>query len=494
MRVLAFFLAALMTTAATNGAEAAKDTLVVGMRLEPAPGLDPTTGAAAAISQITLYNIFEGLTRITESGEVEPGLATSWRVSDDLKTFAFTLRRGVKFADGTDFDAADVKFTFERNALPGSTNKRKRYFTNIKRIDASDPFEVVIELERPSPVFLFNMGESTSVIVAPESAARNVTHPVGTGPYRFERWVKGDSVALIKNPLYRDAGSVRIARVVFKFVADPSAQVAALLAGDVDLFPILGAPESLARFKDDPRFVVLEGTTEGETILAINNRRKPLDDIRVRRAIAHAIDRQPIIDGAMFGHGTPIGTHFAPHHPAYVDLTARYPHDPERARTLLAEAGYAGGLTVSLKLPPPTYARRGGEIIASQLAKVGIRASIEPLEWAQWLDVVFKQKNYDLSIVSHVEPLDIGIYADPDYYFQYDGSEFRNLISRADSTADVAERNRYLEQAQRRLTEDAVNGFLFQLAKTQVFRRGLRGVWRNSPIFVNDVAAMWWEE
>jgi peptide/nickel transport system substrate-binding protein len=494
MRVLAFFLAALMTLAALTGTGAAKDTLNVGMRLEPAPGLDPTTGAAAAISQITLYNVFEGLTRITESGEVEPGLATSWRVSDDLKRFTFTLRRGVKFADGTDFDAADVKFTFERNAKPASTNKRKRYFTNMTRIDASDPYEVVIELEKPSPVFLFNMGESMSVIVGPESAERNVTHPVGTGPYRFERWVKGDSVALAKNPLYRDAGSVRIAQVVFKFVGDPSAQVAALLAGDIDLFPILGAPESLVRFKDDPRFVVLEGTTEGETILAINNRRKPLDDIRVRRAIAHAIERQPIIDGAMFGHGTPIGTHFAPHHPAYVDLRARYPHDEERARALLAEAGYPGGLTVSLKLPPPTYARRGGEIIASQLAKVGIRATIEPLEWAQWLDVVFKQKNYDLSIVSHVEPLDIGIYADPDYYFQYDSAEFRDLIARADSTADPAERNRYLQMAQRRLSEDAVNGFLFQLAKTQVFRRGLKGVWRNSPIFVNDIAAMWWEE
>ena len=492
-KAISLALAAALSIAAP-GVAGAKDTIVVGMGLEPSPGLDPTMGAAAAIAQVTLYNIFEGLTRINQNGEVGPGLATRWQVSEDRTTYTFHLREGITFADGTAFESSDVRFTFERNAGPASTNKRKRYFTNIARIDSPDPHTVVIVLTSPNPTFLFNLGESVSVIVAPESAAGNATHPVGTGPFRFEKWVRGDSVTLVKSPRYRDPGSIRLERVVFKFIGDASAQVAAMLAGDVDFFPYFRSPESLGQFKRDDRFVVLEGTTEGETILSINNKRKPFDDIRVRRAIAHAIDRQAIIDGAMSGYGTPIGTHFAPHHPAYVDLVGYYPHDPERAKRLLAEAGYPNGFTATLKLPPPTYARRGGEIIAGQLAKIGIRAKIEPLEWAQWLDVVYKQKNYDLSIVSHVEPMDIGIYAQDGYYFQYDSEAFRAILRQADNAADPRARTAYLQAAQRKLTEDAVNGYLFQFAKTAVLRKGVKGAWRNSPIFVNDMAAVYWEE
>jgi peptide/nickel transport system substrate-binding protein len=234
------------------------------------------------------------------------------------------------------------------------------------------------------------------------------------------------------------------------------------------------------------------GTTEGETIVATNNKSKALSDIRVRQAIAHAINRQEIIDGAYFGYGTPIGTHFAPHNPAYLDLTGTYPYDVDKAKALLKAAGYGNGLTLSLKLPPPAYARDGGQILASQLAKVGIKAEIENVEWAQWLDVVYKKKNYDLSIISHVEPMDIGIYANPDYYYQYDSQEFRDIMAKADSSADPAERNKYLQQAQRKLAEDAVNGYLFQLPRLTVYRKGLTGIWKSAPMFVNDMAAVSW--
>ena len=182
------------------------------------------------------------------------------------------------------------------------------------------------------------------------------------------------------------------------------------MAGDVDAFPVYPAPETLAQFEADPNFNVIVGSTEGETILSTNNKSEKLKDVRVRKAIAHAINRQAIVDGAMFGFGTPIGTHFAPHHPDYLDLTSQSNYDPEKSKSLLSEAGVSDGLNLSLKLPPPSYARRGGEIIASQLREVGIRTKIENLEWAQWLEQVFKGKDYDLTIVSHTEPMDIGIY------------------------------------------------------------------------------------
>ena len=189
----------------------------------------------------------------------------------------------------------------------------------------------------------------------------------------------------MKNADYRDAAAVKLKKVTFRFINDPAAQVAALLAGDIDGMPRFGAPQSLKQFQGDKRFTVVIGGTEGKTIVAINNRKKPFDDVRVRRAIAAAIDRKAVIDGAMEGYGAPIGSHMVPSDAGYVDLTAVNPYNPEKAKALLKEAGVATPLNVTLTLPPPQYARKGGEIVAAQLAKVGIVAKIENVEWAQWL-------------------------------------------------------------------------------------------------------------
>ncbi|MCE8459404.1 ABC transporter substrate-binding protein, partial [Rhodovulum sulfidophilum] len=252
-------------------------------------------------------------------------------------------------------------------------------------------------------------------------------------------------------------------------------------------------PETLPQFEADPRFRVIVGTTEGETILALNNRRPPLDNIRVREAIAHAVNRQDIIDGAMFGYGTPIGTHFAPHHPDYVDLTDLSRHDPKKARALLAEAGQTD-LTLRLALPPPSYARRGGEIVASELRAVGIETEIVNLEWAQWLDQIFRRHDFDLTIVSHTEPMDIGIYARPDYYFGYDRPDFPALMDRLAGATDPAERSEILKAAQRMIAEDYVNVYLFQLAKTGVANAKLEGLWENAPTQANDLTAVHWTD
>jgi len=219
---------------------------------------------------------------------------------------------------------------------------------------------------------LFNMAWGDAVIVAPESAADNGTNPIGTGPFIFVDWAQGDKVVLAKNPDYWGA-EVALENVTFKFISDPSAAFAAMMAQDVDAnFP---ASETLPQFEADPRFKVIVGATEGETILSTNNQSPPLDDVRVRHAIAHAINRQDIIDGAMSGFGEPIGTHFNPSNPDYLDLRAQSDYDPEKAMALLAEAGVSD-LTLRMKLPPPPYARRGGEIIAAQLRAVGIETEI----------------------------------------------------------------------------------------------------------------------
>ncbi|WP_299440460.1 ABC transporter substrate-binding protein [uncultured Rhodospira sp.] len=476
-----------------SGRAAPPDALVMGMVLEP-PHLDPTAGAAGAIDEVVYANVFEGLTRIGPDGSVEPALARSWEVSDDGLVYRFTLRRDVMFHDGTAFTADDAVFSLQRIADEDSVNAQKGLYAAIDSVAALDGYTLVVELKHPDGRFLFNLGWGDAVMVAPETADDNKTNPIGTGPFRFVRWIQGDRVELEAYPDYWGPKPA-LARATFRFIPDPAASMAALMAGDVDAYPNVPAPEALDSFKADDRFTVEIGTTEGETILSLNHRRAPLDDVRVRRAISHALDRRAIVDGAMFGYGTPIGSHFAPHHPAYVDLTGMYPHDPEAAKALLAEAGIApGDLSLTLHLPPPSYARRGGEIVAAQLAEVGIKVEIIPVEWAQWLEQVFRGHDFDMTIVSHTEPLDIDIYARDDYYFGYDNPAFDAVIDRLQGTADPEARADLYREAQTILAEDAVNGFLFQLAKHGVWDARLRGLWENSPIQANDITGVSWGE
>ena len=489
--MLARLVALALAAGLSCGAAAAQTDITVGMVLEP-PNLDPTAGAAAAIDEVVYANVFEGLTRFAPDGAIVPGLASDWEVSEDGTVYTFTLREGVTFHDGTAMDADDVVFTLDRARAEDSTNAQKALFAGIARVEAVSPTKVRVTLSDPDGAFPFKMAWGDAVIVAPESAGTLATEPVGTGPFLFDEWVQGDRVILLRNPDYwGDAPALEAA--TFRFISDPNAAFAAMMAGEVDAFPNYPAPETLAQFEANPQFSVIVGSTEGETILAMNNAMPPLDDIRVRQAIAHAIDRQEIIDGAMFGYGTPIGTHFAPHNPDYVDLRSLSDHDPDKARALLAEAG-AEDLTLRLMLPPPTYARRGGEIVASQLREVGIETEIANLEWAQWLEQVFRGKDFDLTIVSHTEPADINIYARPDYYFQYDKEQFRTLMTELEMTTNPEQRSALLRQAQEMIAKDYVNGFLFQLAKTGVADARLEGLWENAPTQANDLTGVRWAE
>ena len=484
---------ALATAFAVGAAAAQAQTdITIAMQLEP-PHLDPTSAAAQAIDSVVYTNIFEGLTRFMGDGSVVPGLAESWEISDDGTVYTFKLREGVTFHDGTTMDAEDVKFSLDRARAEESTNAQKGLFAGITDVEVVDPQTVKVTLDGPNGMFLFNMAWGDAVIVAPESIDNIKQQPVGTGAFTFSEWVQGDRITLTRNENYwGDAPSLE--QATFKFISDPTAAFAAVMAEDVDVFSGFPAPENLPQFEADPRFQVLVGSTEGETILSTNNKQPPFDNLKVRQAMAHAIDRQAIIDGAMFGYGTPIGTHFAPHHPAYVDLTAQSAYDPEKARALLAEAGYPDGFETTLHLPPPSYARRGGEIIASQLAEVGIKAEIINVEWAQWLESVFNGKSFGLTIVSHTEPMDIGIYANPDYYFQYDNPEFQALMDTLNKTTDPDERTALLGDAQRMIADDAVNGYLFQLAALTVAKAGVRGLWENAPTAAVDLTAISWAE
>lgn len=469
-----------------------KDAAILAMTLEP-PGLDPTTGAASAIAEVTLYNIYETLTKIGSDGRTTPLLAESWAVSNDLKTWTFKLRRGVSFHNGEAFGAATVKFSFERAADKASTNKDKATFANIERVDTPDAYAVVLNLKNGDPDLLFKLGQATAIIVEPKSVASNATQPVGTGPYKLDSWAKGSAVTLARWDGWRNAKDVRLRRVTMRFISDPAAQVAALLSGDVDVFPRVSAARSLKAFEANKKYQVLVGGSRAKTILAINHKRKPLDDVRVRRAIAAAIDRQAVIQGAADGFGVPIGSYYVPGAPGYIDTTALNAYDVAKARALLHQAGVTLPLELTMKLPPTPYARQGGEVVAAMLDKVGIKAKIENVEWAQWLSGVYGQKAYDLTLISHVEPLDFGNFARPNYYWGYESAEFNALWARVQATIQPEERNRLMAEAQILVARDAVAAYLYQPTWITVANARLKGLWKDMPLFVNDLAALSWQ-
>jgi peptide/nickel transport system substrate-binding protein len=463
----------------------AQGTATIGMQLEP-PTLDPTANPAAAISEALYGNVFEGLVQFAPDGSVLPQLAESWEISADGLIYIFHLRSGVRFHDGEVFDAAVAKFSLDRALASDSINPHRSRLAPIRAVDVVDPQTLKIDLSRRAGGLLESLAWGAFVMVGRNTVSSNTVRPVGTGPYRFVEWRRGDSLRLARNDAYWGERP-QLDQAVFKFIADPSAAYAALMAGDVDAFDNYPAPESFSQFAVDPRFAVFVGTTESETILALNNRRAPLNNLLVRRAIAHAIDRHAIIDGAMFGYGTPIGSHFPPHNPAYIDLTQQYPHDIAKARALLAQAGYPNGFALSLRLPPPSYARRSGEIIAAQLALVGIDVRIENLEWAQWLEQVYTRHDFDMSIVAHAEPQDYDIYAREDYYFGYSSVQFRALMAALDDSVDPIRRRQLLQQIQHRLADDAVNGFLFQYPKLAIWNVTLQGVGFDNVLGVIDL-------
>ena len=481
-----------LALASSTAAFAARTDVVVGVVLEP-PHLDPTAGAAAAIDEVVYANVFEGLTSIGPAGEVEPALAASWEISDDGKVYTFKLHEGVKFHDGSDLTAEDVKFSLDRARAEDSTNAQKGLFAQIDSVEAVDATTVKVMLKQPQGSFLYNLGWGDAVIVAPESAEGNKEKPIGTGPFKFDNWAKGSSITIVKNPDYWGE-AVALDKAEFRIIPDAAAAVPALLSGDVHAFPNMPAGDALPQIQSDSRFEVVIGATEGETVLATNNKKAPFDNLKVRQAIAHALDRDAIMAAGSSGLGTPIGSHFSPANEAYVDLTGTYPLDLDKAKALLKEAGYPDGFKATLKLPPPAYARDGGQVIASQLREIGIELEIIPVEWAQWLEQAFKGKDYDLTIVSHTEPNDIGIYARKDYYFNYDNPDFDKVIAELDVASDQAKRNELFKQAQEILAKDAVNGFLFQLPKVGVWDAKLEGMWENAPIQATDLTGVKWAD
>ncbi|MBT9141792.1 MAG: Glutathione-binding protein GsiB [Dehalococcoidia bacterium] len=470
-------------------------TLVVAQPAEP-PGLDPTASPAAAVDRVVYKNIFEGLLRVNERGEILPALATEWHVSPDGKVHTFHLRRGVKFHNGEPFNAQVAKWNIERAKMEGTLNPRPVHFRVIDRIDTPGDYTLILTLKEPNALFLRHVAAEGHWAMLPMKGYEDAaTNPIGTGPFKFVRWVRGDRVEMVRFDGYWNPELPYLDKVTFRFIPDPAAQIAALKAGDVDVVGYLLAPELAVGLIDDERFTVLSGTTAVEVIVSINHRAEPFDSRLVRQAMAHAIDRQAVIDMAMFGFGTPIGSHWQPGTPYWVDLTGRFPYNPERARELLAEAGFPDGFKATLQLPfAYAYTVSAGEVVADMLRRVGIDLEITLVEWGFWIERIFFGHEFELTIIGHAAAWDIGIYVDPDYYFGYDSQEFRDALDKAMVAVTEAERVKWFGRAQEIIAEDAVNIFLYSMSALSVMNAGVMDWWENYPTPIFDVTQVWWSE
>lgn len=472
--------------------------LIIVVPDEP-PSLDPTSNASAAIDQILHQNVYEGLVRVTASGTIEAALAEKIEVSSDGKIYTFSLREGVVFHDGTSFTASDVIATFTRNMASPSEHPHPEYYAYIDRMESPDPYTVVFYLSEADGAFLSLLALGDSVIL-PEAYSESLTnHPIGTGPFQFEEWCVGESLRLGRFARYYRDDRGLMEEIVFLFIADSATAYAALMAGDVDVLAKVPAEVAIG-VADDSRFIIVAGPQNLVQLMAINKERAPFSDLRIRQAIAHAVDRNAIIDGTMYGYGIALGSHMTPAIDYYVDLTGLYLYDLTEARRLLADAGYPEGFTATLTLPQNYEIHvRTGEILADQLARIGIELRLEVIEWGQWLSRVYGQADYDLTVIGHVGKLDPGAMlsnygeGSEDYYYRrgYQNTDLDTLLAEGRVTVDGACRAESYRQAQEIIARDVVNLFIQDPYQIFIARQELQGL-ETYPIYLINVTQVFW--
>lgn len=463
--------------AATSAPSGASDeALAIGFILEPT-SLDFTQADGAAIPQVLLDNVYETLVSVDQDGALVPGLAQSWEVSDDNKVYTFTLAEGVTFSDGSEFTAEDAKFSLDRvqtDWLPAV----KASMEVVTSTEVVSPTELRVTLAQPSNSWLYAMTTRVGAMFSTEGVADLANTPVGTGPYVFDTWTRGDSIVLTRNEDYwGDAPAVQ--QVTFRYFKDPTAMNSAMLTGGIDVVSTMQSPDTITQFEDTSKFQIVEGATNGEVMMTFNNGKAPLDDVRVRQAINYALDKQGLLDAAWAGYGSVIGSHVSPLDPWFVDLADKYPHDVEKAKALLAEAGQSD-LTLNLDLPPVPYAAAAAPIIISQLAEAGITVNASEVTFPVWLDKVFAKADYDLTIINHVEPRDIAtMWGNPEYYTRYDNPEVTALFASGDAGTQEQYVADYTKAAEI-LADDAAAAWLWSFPNLMVADTNIQGLPENA--------------
>ena len=489
LSIIAVALAALMIVSCSRpeGGGAESKVLDIGATGEPA-GMDMITVDGAGTPFVLLYNVYETLVKLNAEKEVQPLLAKSWEISEDRLTYTFTLDAGAKFADGTDVNADAVAKSFQRILDGDARGQVLADFEPVEAVKAVDATTVEIKLSAPSNHFLIALTTPSGIIVNPAAdvATLNQT-PAGSGPYQLGAWEPGSVITLERNAQYWGTNP-HFDTVNFRYYADPNAMNNAMQSGQLDIISNLTVPQQIGEFGDEAKYKVLEGNTDGEVVLSYNHENEFLKVPEVRKAINHAIDRQAVVDAAWGGKGEMIGSMVPVGEPWYEDLSDVYPHDKEKAKQLLAESGVSD-VKLRLRVPNLPYAPPAARSIQSQLKEVGITVEIEELEFARWLDLVFGQKDFDMTIVAHVEPRDLAMYVSGANYINYANPAFDELIVAANQGTEEEFVSKQKEAA-RVLAEDAAADWLWLLPNIIITTPEISGVQKDQTSLAFDVTGI----
>lgn len=488
-----------VTTAASNTTEASGKIkeggeIVVGINNEP-DFLDPYLAAAAGTREI-LFNIFEGLVKPDESGNLVPAIAESYEISKDALKYTFKLRHGVKFHNGNAVTAEDVKFSLDKAAGKDTGKALVAALSNVKSVDIKDAATIEINLIKPDTDLLASL---TNAIVPRDYNDQN-KKPVGTGPFKFVEYTPQQQLILEKNADYWQKGLPHLDKVTFKIDADEDAAFLALKGGTIDLEPYLST-EKARQLSDS--YNILTGSYNLVQLLALNNAVKPFNDVKVRQAMNYALDIQKIIDIVTYGEGKRIGSGFFPGFKKYYKegLENTYKQDIVKAKDLLKQAGYPDGFEFTITAPSnyKTHVDTA-QVIVEQLAQVGIKATIKPVEWGVWLDQVYKNRQYEATVIA----LDASILSarsllgryqssDSGNFINYRNAQYDEIFDKAINEIDDAKKVDYYKQLQTILTNDAASVFIQDPPKNVVISKKLAG-YKFYPLYVQDLASIYFTE
>lgn len=451
--------------------------------------LDPNI---VRIGEEYVYNglVFNGLVRLNADGQLEPDLATAWEVSDDLKTWTFELRQGVKFHSGKDFEAADVVATVDHIMDKATGSTARTNLSMVGDIKAVDKYTVEFTLTQPYAGFADLFAEHQMRIAPADKIGKMGAEPDGTGPFKLESYTPGDRLILIKNPDYFRKGLPYLDKVVLRIIPEMAAQIVALRSGDIDLAWNI-PPEAVSLLKPETGINIDSIPTGAWDGVIMNNQVKPFDDVRVRQAVAAAIDKRAMVDAVLFGQGTTTLTPIPASSPYFYKDMKVGAADPEKAKKLLAEAGYANGFDITMYLPigRPTRERLG--VVAAEMLKAAnIRVQLQRVPWDQFnKEIEGKAALYADGFFSR-STVDTSVY--PFYHssgswnaglWHYKNAEVDKLLDQARMTKDETARKTLYQQFQAAVEQDVPSLITYNQNHTNAVSAKVSG-FKSSPLLL----------
>jgi peptide/nickel transport system substrate-binding protein len=452
--------------------------------------LDPLSPSNTADGRSILFNVYEGLVKSDTGGNLLPAVAESFRIEQNGLVYNFTIREGVRFHDGSPVTPEDAAFT-----LNTAIEKKFSGFGDIDKVEINGERNLRITLKAADPDFLPYL----TIGIVPQANPDREKNPVGTGPFKIESYAPQQSLVLVKNPDYWQAALPRLDKVTVVFSADSDSLLTGLLGGNIDAASVTGP---VLEQLDPGRFTVVEGYSNTVQLFALNNSVKPLDNADVRRAVSYAVDAGEIIETAFYGRGEPSGSPLIPGLKSYYESSLRnpYPKDTEKAKALLAAAGYGDGFSLEITVPSNyTMHVDTAQVIVNQLAEIGVKASIRLTDWSSWLTEVYRGRKFEATIISFdgssvpLSPrsfLSRYVSSSGSNFVSFKNDEYDRVYNAALRESNGAKRAALYKEAQTIISKNAASVYIQDIMSFKVFASGFAGA-VNYPLYVVDFSTIY---